>query len=291
MRLFTAILSRQGNLSVTDGVTVFESKAHDGIFYHLLIGRPNLERCFTRVPLGNNFSKNLPKRQEPCPNDGDGTLGVCKHCALNITPERIEGKTIDYTMGNGIDVWKNVARHAPVEFLNPIKRGSFILTKEKKTLLLVEELSKSKDKRIALLLYVEPGIGGSSSVEPRIKSQSPILAGIHDKAVGQRWLGKNPKVGIGVERLMILSPGDFVYTSQEGQIDPKDKKDGLAAYKIVVLPNGALDTKKVEATPSVPHPVEAPKEEPKPAEMVSDKALEPSEVAEPADGIVEGAQE
>lgn len=292
MRLYTAEFSRKGALKVKEGMSPFESQAEDGsLFNHLLIGRLNRDRYYTRVGLGEQITKGLVKTYEPCPNDGKDTLGICQLCGLDITPERIE-KVVDYRMANGIDVWKNTARHTPMEFLDPIMKGAFMLTKVKKTLLLIEDQAKTKDRRIGLLLYVEPGFLGTSSIEPVIKTQSPILAEIHKRAAGQRWLSRNPKDGVGVERLMILSPGDYIFVSQDGQLNPKSSEIGLAAHKIVVLPNGVFDVKKVEATPRVEPP--APKEKKPVAQAKAVEVPEPSEVPAPpapvVDEIAEGAK-
>jgi hypothetical protein len=253
MRIVTGTLSRQGKFETMDGVIPSESKAlgKEGVPYcHIYVGRPNADRCFTPITLGIELSENLKKRFEPCPKDGDGSFGFCKHCGLHVTEKHVMGKVLDFTMPNGIDIFKNVAHHAQIGFPEPITHGSFILDKRKR-LLLLKDRSTQEDRRIALLLYVEPGIGGSSSIEPVITVKSPMLTAIHDKAVGQRWIGASRGLGVGVERLMILSPGDFVYVSQDGRLEPKSEERKVAAYKITVHRKGTLTCAKVDAAPSV----------------------------------------
>lgn len=192
---------------------------HGPRFAYVLVGRRNKaqKRPFF-IPVGVELLKRLPLTEYPCPNDGNPTLGHCPICKVEITEDKVTTRIVGKQLVNGIetDVVEKTAKHGTLWRAARVKRGTFIFSKEKDTLILVEEFRKEPD-RVALLLLAEGGERGGVFIEPPLKEDA-FREKVHERARGERWRSPNGKLGINYERLLIFKEKDSVRVNRSGEL-------------------------------------------------------------------------
>jgi len=209
MRLFSVVIEHSGVLVVSEGIPLRRTATGKVV---LEIGRPNRDGNFHRIRVGDRFAQDLVE-DVTCPadgkpflgKDGEPVLGQCPTCGIMIHPTEVKKKWFNYK-GSDLKVWEYYANHTFATMYRPPKKASFytVDVRGEKKLLLVEEKPGEKEEKIGLLLYAAPMPYGRTSV--LVPSQPELFA----RAVGQRWLCKNGRTGFGVERLMLVKPGDRV---------------------------------------------------------------------------------
>ena len=198
------------------------------------IGRTNKTGNYSRFRLGAPFASQLAK-DAPCSRDGDATLGKCPECKIVISDTDIK-KIWEKYPGTDFTVWKPVAAHTLATKVDPVQKGTFLTVsvrdykakKNEKKLLLVEERQNDQHGQLGLLIYAEPHKGEKTLIATERFQPEP-----YNKAIGQRWLGSEVEDGIGVERLLILRPGDRIMVKRY-RGNPDRTKD---VHFLIVMPD------------------------------------------------------
>lgn len=258
MRLLSAVLTLGNRFEQQEGFPV-----HMIPFPHVMIGRPNAIKSFNRIPIGNRYAQFLTKSSD-CPRNGDPTLGVCKFCNMNVTPDKI--RKVKEMVGH-IETVNPVADHDKVKWINPVTKGSLILSKEKKTLMLVEERRTERHDRVGVLFSIE---GHDTCVG--LRNEDEELKDIHFRGIGQKHVRGRC---VGVDRLFIMKKYDRVHVSRQ---------DGNMAEDLVIELHSNMSLKlisavkrEIKASEPEPEPV-APAAKTETAEVVEAESVE--EVAE-----------
>lgn len=201
MRLIHAVLTKDNRFDVSEGFPVFMKP-----FPHVPVGRPNKDRLFWRIPIGMRFAESLIKERE-CPRDGEAAIGVCPFCEVNITPDKIQ--KIERQVGH-IQAYEPVAKHGKVRWIDPITKANLILTREKKTLMVVQENPDDHRNRslVAVLVTAEGDCFISMEKEPE------EFKDIHARAVGQRYVKGALSA---VERIFIMRKYDRFNIFRSGE--------------------------------------------------------------------------
>jgi len=249
MKLFSVVVENNGVLVVSEGVPLRRTATGKVV---LEIGRPNRDGNFHRIRVGDRFAQALVE-DVTCPmdgkpflgKDGEPVLGQCPTCGIMIHPTDVTKKWSDYR-GSGLKVWEYYANHTFATMYKSPKRANFYVVdvRGEKKLLLVEEKPGEKGEKVALLVYAAPMPYGRTSV--LVPSQPELFA----RAVGQRWESKNGRAGFGVERLMLVKPGDRITVKHS---------PGTKEFAIYVAMDFTLSATPPEAKPAeaVAAPVEA----------------------------------
>jgi hypothetical protein len=224
------------------------------------VGRPSTSGKYHRVPLGLRYAQQLATLVR-CPYDGEALLGACPTCRAVIDGPRITVRPIEE---HGFLVTREIGTHDRVPTINPLSRGTLIVSREKETLLLVEEREYSRRGTI-LLLHVE-----GCSVSVSISCRSEMDRKLSEKVVGEHW---NGSVLAGVDRLLSMEEQDRIAIlrslpngrQEVIEIEIRGQWPRIVSAKVTKGP--AVETPKEPTAPAEVKAVETPMESTAPAEV------------------------
>jgi len=231
MRFFSAVLPLSGEFRWEKGIKV----AHDP-FEHILVGERTKTRKPVQIWIMEGLKKTLSvKEMTPCPREGkpeSATLGVCPTCRVEVTAKGIFSVP-DGTQKVGdkeIPLVKHLHKHKPLVKYDRVFRGSIVRSKVKKSLLAVEEFQSDRHGKAALFISAEAPVRGASQITlPSAPCSDLVLDLIHGDAWGERWASPNGKMGIGMERIIVLKPGQSFRIDREGELG------GAPAHFLITL--------------------------------------------------------
>jgi len=160
MRFISVHLTREGNSEVREGFPI-----HKEPYLHILVGAPNREQKFERIPIGKKLVEEYSAKEE-------------------------------------------------------ILKGSFLRTRDRETLVIIEEQPET-EARAGVILYADPGFRGISLIE----SPEQVLAS------GEIWesppikkrpppgtFTESPAYGVGHVVLAIACPGIQFKVTRTGRL-------------------------------------------------------------------------
>jgi hypothetical protein len=165
---------------------------------HVRLGQWSKDRFTAHcIPLGSRLL-NMVAVPISCEREGEAIYGFCPRCHADISGDRI--KTVEEKRDFFVTT-REIGKHDRCYTVNPVSRGAFILSKDKDTLLLVEERIESKDD-VGMILKV-----GGCKVSINVESSNPDYKKIADKVTGEFWSGPSLTA---VDKVIAIKNGDQV---------------------------------------------------------------------------------
>lgn len=257
MRLLNAAIPVAPKFNVAEMITVVTHKQMAGgraqYMPHVRLGFPQRGRITSHcIPLGSRYLT-MVSTSVPCEREGEAIFGFCPKCHAEVAGDRI--RKVEEKVSGFFTSVREVGKHDPYRAVNPVSKGLFFMTKDKGTLMLVEERLEDKQD-VGMVLKV---FGCKVTID--VSSSKEDYKKISEKVTGEYWNGPNL---VAIDKILALTNGDRVRI--ERQL-PSGREEELLIEVKAQWPR-IISAKVLKEAPkttsSVPETEEKPSEEPAP---------------------------
>lgn len=267
MRLLNAAIPVAPKFNVAEMIPIVTHKQMAGgrsqYMPHVRLGFPQRGRITSHcIPLGSRYLT-MVSTSVPCEREGEAIFGFCPKCHADVAGNRI--RKVEETVSGFFTTVREVGKHDPYRAVNPVSKGLFFLTKDKGTLMLVEERIDDKQD-LGMVLKV---FGCKVTVD--VSSANEEYKKISEKVTGEYWNGPNL---VAIDKILALTNGDRVRI--ERQL-PSGREEELlievkAQWPRIISAKILKDPAKTVA--SVPEAESKPSEEPAAETVPADPVVE-----------------